>query len=198
MRTSAAMAPLLRREHRVQVHLGDLGEVADELETRDDQVGERLAVDRLAAAHALAASRRPGCRRASRARRRFVAGARRKVMSFSTSTSTPPRPKATSLPKLPSVTAPTMTSWPPVDHLLHLHAEDLRVGLVLLGVGEDRVVALARLRRRSSRRRCTPPASVLCRMSRRDDLQHAPESPSPAAIFDAPRRREWRRLPSAR
>ena len=42
-----------------------------------------------------------------------VAGARRKVMSFSTSTSTPPRPNATSLPKLPSVTAPTITSWPP-------------------------------------------------------------------------------------
>ncbi len=43
----------------------------------------------------------------------LVAGARRKVMSFSTSTSTPPRPNATSLPKLPSVTAPTITSWPP-------------------------------------------------------------------------------------
>ena len=43
----------------------------------------------------------------------LVAGARRKVMSFNTSTSTPPRPKATSLPNDPSVTAPTMTSWPP-------------------------------------------------------------------------------------
>ena len=36
-------------------------------------------------------------------------------MSFSTSTSTPPRPNATSLPKLPSVTAPTITSWPPLS-----------------------------------------------------------------------------------
>ena len=43
-----------------------------------------------------------------------VAGARRNVMSLSTSTSTPPRPNATSLPKLPSVTAPTITSWPPL------------------------------------------------------------------------------------
>ena len=43
----------------------------------------------------------------------LVAGARRKVMSFSTSTSTPPRPNATSLPNDPSVTAPMMTSWPP-------------------------------------------------------------------------------------
>ncbi len=30
----------------------------------------------------------------------WLVGARRKVMSFSTSTSTPPMPKATSLPKL--------------------------------------------------------------------------------------------------
>jgi hypothetical protein len=44
-----------------------------------------------------------------------VTGARRKVMSFKTSTSTPPRPNATSLPKLPSVTAPMMTSWPPAS-----------------------------------------------------------------------------------
>ena len=66
-------------------------------------------------------------------------------MSFSTSTSTPPRPNATSLPKLPSVTAPTMTSWPPLQHLLHLDAVDLGVGLVLLGVGEDGVVGLGRL-----------------------------------------------------
>ena len=43
-----------------------------------------------------------------------LAGARRKVTSFSTSTRTPPSPKATSLPKLGSVTAPTITScaWP--------------------------------------------------------------------------------------
>ncbi|MNL39597.1 hypothetical protein D3C87_1618830 [compost metagenome] len=44
----------------------------------------------------------------------LVAGAMRKVMSLSTSTSTPPRPKATSLPNDGSVTAPMMTSWPPV------------------------------------------------------------------------------------
>src|SRR6266540_3865817 len=42
-----------------------------------------------------------------------VAGASRNVMSFSTSTSTPPRPNATSLPNDGSVTAPTITSWPP-------------------------------------------------------------------------------------
>ncbi len=45
----------------------------------------------------------------------FEAGARRKVTSFITSTSTPPRPKATSLPKLGSVTAPTRTSCAPSE-----------------------------------------------------------------------------------
>ena len=43
------------------------------------------------------------------------AGAKRKVMSFNTSTSTPPKPKATSLPNEGSVTAPTMTSCPPLS-----------------------------------------------------------------------------------
>src|SRR5688572_4085215 len=42
-----------------------------------------------------------------------VAGASRNVMSFITSTSTPPRPNATSLPNDGSVTAPTITSCPP-------------------------------------------------------------------------------------
>ena len=45
----------------------------------------------------------------------FEAGARRKVMSFNTSTSTPPRPNATSLPNDGSVTAPTITSCPPAN-----------------------------------------------------------------------------------
>ncbi len=46
-----------------------------------------------------------------------VAGASRNVTSLSTSTSTPPRPNATSLPKLWSVTAPTMTSCAPVGSI---------------------------------------------------------------------------------
>lgn len=39
-------------------------------------------------------------------------GASRNVTSLRTSTSTPPRPKATTFPKVGSVTAPTMTSCP--------------------------------------------------------------------------------------
>ena len=69
-----------------------------------------------------------------------VAGARRKVTSLSTSTSTPPMPKATSLPKLSSVIAPTIDFLAALDHLLDLHADDLGVGLVLLRVGDDLLV----------------------------------------------------------
>ena len=63
-------------------------------------------------------------------------------MSFSTSTSTPPRPNATSLPNEPSVMEPTMTSGAAGQHLLDLDALDLGVGLVLLGVGEDGLIGL--------------------------------------------------------
>ena len=44
---------LLGGEHRVEVELDDFGEIADELRDLDDDVGQRIAVDRIAAAHAL-------------------------------------------------------------------------------------------------------------------------------------------------
>src|SRR5260370_15957403 len=40
-------------EYRVEIELDDFGEVADELRHLDDDVGQRLAVDGVAAAHAL-------------------------------------------------------------------------------------------------------------------------------------------------
>ena len=99
MRTSAAMAPLFGREHRIQVHLGDLGKVrrssCDTFCDRSRASASRF--DRVGAAHALQAFPPRRCRRASTARRRRVAGASRNVMSFRTSTSTPPKPNATQL-----------------------------------------------------------------------------------------------------
>ena len=44
---------LLGGEHRVEIELDDFGEVADELRYLDDDVGQRVAGDRIAAAHAL-------------------------------------------------------------------------------------------------------------------------------------------------
>ena len=92
---------ILGREDGVEVHLADLGEVADQFGDADDHRGRgHRPADRVAAADAASASRRPGCRRAWIGRPTWSdAGARRKVMSLSTSTRTPPRPKATSLPK---------------------------------------------------------------------------------------------------
>src|SRR5204863_9097316 len=44
---------LLGGEYRVEVELDDFREIADELRYLDDDIGQRLAVDRIAAAHAL-------------------------------------------------------------------------------------------------------------------------------------------------
>ncbi len=93
----------------------------------------------------------------------MLAGARRNVTSFVTSTSTPPNPNATTLPKLGSVTAPTMTSrpaaicctWMPSIRALRLYFLALAVI-----VANPFVTSPAEPRPTS-----TPPASVLCRMS---------------------------------
>ena len=44
---------LLGGEYRVEIEFDDFGEVADELRHLDDDVGQRIAADRVAAAHAL-------------------------------------------------------------------------------------------------------------------------------------------------
>ncbi len=106
---------LLGGEHRVEIEFDDFREIADELRHLDDDVGQRLAVDRIAAAHALRASQAAWMPSSIDSASSLVAGARRKVMSFSTSTSTPPRPKATSLPNEPSVIEPMITSVPPTS-----------------------------------------------------------------------------------
>jgi hypothetical protein len=48
IRTSAAVAPLRGREHRVEIELADLGEIADELRHALDHRRERIAIDAVA------------------------------------------------------------------------------------------------------------------------------------------------------
>src|SRR6202165_3937388 len=72
----------------------------------------------------------------------LVAGARRKVMSFSTSTSTPPRPKGRSLPTEPSGMEADDDVGAPRQHLLDLNAFDLGVGFVFPGIGQNGRVIL--------------------------------------------------------
>ena len=105
--------------------------------------GERFAIDRLAAAHAprISAAAMPSSIDSASSR---VAGARRNVMSLKTSTSTPPRPNATSLPKRRSVTAPTITSWPPASFCCTWMPTIVGVGLILLRVCEDLFVGVLR------------------------------------------------------
>ncbi len=93
----------------------------------------------------------------------FDAGASRNVMSFITSTSTPPRPNATSLPNDGSVTAPMITScpppticctWTPASSALRLYF------LALLMIVAKPFFTSAAFFTPTS----TPPASVLCRI----------------------------------
>ena len=94
----------------------------------------------------------------------LVAGASRNVMSFITSTSTPPRPNATSLPNEGSVTAPMITSCPPPTICCTCTPRIcafLSYFFALARIFAKPAFTSAALFTPTS----TPPASVLCRMS---------------------------------
>ena len=85
-------------------------------------------------------------------------------MSLSTSTRTPPRPKATSLPNTGSVTAPMITSWPPASICCtwtpRMFAFALYFFALAMTVSKPFWTSSAFFTPTS-----TPPASVLCRIS---------------------------------
>ncbi len=86
-------------------------------------------------------------------------------MSLSTSTSTPPRPNATSLPKLWSLTAPTITSCAPVGSIC-CTCTPLTTAPALYFFAFATIVSYpARTACASATPTSTPPASVLCKMS---------------------------------
>ncbi len=93
----------------------------------------------------------------------FDAGASRNVTSFITSTSTPPSPKATSLPNDGSVTAPMITSCPPpticctcTPRICALRSYFLALAMIF---AKPALTSAAFFTPTS-----TPPASVLCRI----------------------------------
>ena len=129
------------REDRIEIELGDFREVADQLRDLHDDVGERLAVDGLAAAHA---AQHLGRLDAVEHGERVVAGRGRE-------------PEGHVLQHLDEHAAEAERHelaeravgdradddlGAALEHLLDLHAFDLGVGLVLLGVGENGVVGL--------------------------------------------------------
>ena len=93
-----------------------------------------------------------------------VVGASRKVTSRSTSTSTPPKPNATSLPKVGSVTAPTITSCAAASCFCTSTPSTRASGWRPLAAAMMSSKARA-TPARSDTLATTPPASVLCRMS---------------------------------
>ena len=113
----------------------------------------------------------------------FVAGASLNVASFSTSTRMPPKPKATSLPKDGSVTAPMITSCPPCNICCTCTPASVALSLYFFAlamiVAKPRSTSAALLMPTS-----TPPASVLCRISG-DTIFSTTGKPMPAASFAA-------------
>ena len=144
MRTSAAIALDRGREDRVQVHLGDFGEVADQFADTDDQLGQGLTIDGFAAAHALehlgsldAVEHRQGVV----ARRRGEAEG--DVLQHLDQHAA--EPEGHQLAEAAVGHRADDHLLPALEHLLHLHTDDAGVGLVLLRIGQDRVVGLGRL-----------------------------------------------------
>ena len=139
---------LLGREDRVEVELDDLREVADELRHADDDVGERVAVDRVAAAHAVQHLRRLD---AVEHRQRVVLGRRREaegdVLQHLDEHAAEAEGDELAEARVGDRADDDLRAA--LQHLLHLDAVDLGVGLVVLGVGEDRVVGRLAPRRRS-------------------------------------------------
>ena len=95
----------------------------------------------------------------------------------------PPRPNATSLPNDGSVTAPMMTSWPPM--IICCTCTPCRLALasyffaLAMIVAKPASTSAAFLTPTS-----TPPASVLCRISG-DTIFSTTGKPMPAASFAA-------------
>ena len=125
-------------------------------ETASSVVASALDVDARPAAHAV---QHLGRADAVDHVERVVAattGARRNVTSRRTSTRMPPRPNVTIGPNDGSLMAPMRTSWPSGSICWICTPVIVGVGLVGLGVGDDRVEALGHLVGRAAARRARP------------------------------------------
>ena len=131
-------------EDRIEVELDDLGEIADELRDLDDHVGERVAADGLAAAHAL---QHLGRLDAVEHRQGVVAGRGGEpegdvLQDFHEHAA---ETEGDQLAERAVGDRSDDDLGAALQHLLNLHAVDLGVGLVLFGIGENGVVALRHL-----------------------------------------------------
>ena len=141
MRTSAAIASDLGREHRIEIHLGNFREVGDELRDVDDDVGDRIAVGGIAAAHAF--QHLMGLD-AVQHRQRILLGRGREaegdVLQHLDQHAAEPERHQLAERAVGHRTDDDFLAAQ--QHLLHLDAFDLGVRLVFLGVRQDRRVIL--------------------------------------------------------
>ena len=128
---------LLRREHRVQVHLRDLGEVGDELRDVFDQRRERVAVDRIGAAHALQHLGRLDAveHRQRVLLRRWREPERDVLHHLDEHAAEAERHELAERGVGDGADDHFLAAR---QHLLHLHAQEVRLRVVLLGAGHDR------------------------------------------------------------
>ena len=132
---------LLGGEHRVEIEFDDFGEIADELRHLDDDVGQRLAVDRIAAAHAL---QHVMGLDAVEHRQRVVLGRGREaegdvLQHFDQHAAEAERHQLAERAVGDGADDDLGAAG---QHLLDLDALDLGVGLIFLGVGENGLVGL--------------------------------------------------------
>ncbi|MNN03070.1 hypothetical protein D3C81_1157460 [compost metagenome] len=165
---------VLAGEHRVQVQLGNLRKIGDQLRHALDHAGQRLAVGRVGAAHAL---EHLGGGNAVQHRQRILIGGRRHAEGdvlehFHQHAA---QAEGHQLAERRVGHGADDDFLAARDHLLHLHADDFGIGVVLPGVLDDGAVALLHIRRRLQAHQHA--ASLrLVQDVRRDDLHHHREA----------------------
>ncbi len=143
IRTSAATAPSLVAKTGFEIHLGDFRIVGDELRHVLDHLRERVAIDRIGAADALEDLRR---RDAVEHRQGVVLSGRRQterdvLEHFDQDAAQPEGDQLAEHRVGHRADDDFVNSRAAGEHLLHLDAEQVRLRVVLLRVGDDGVVA---------------------------------------------------------
>src|ERR1700730_4251639 len=127
---------LAGREHRVQIHLGNVAKIRDELGDVLNQRGQRLAMDRIGAADGLQYfSRGDAVEHRQRVFARRGSEAKGDVLQHLDQNSTEAEGDQLAERRIGDRADDDLLAAG--EHLLHLDAEELRLGIVFLGVGHD-------------------------------------------------------------
>ena len=135
---------VLGGEDRIEVKLGDLRIIVHKLRNAHDHIGERVAVDRIAAAHAL---QHLGCLDAVKHRERLLPRDGRKAEGnvLQDLDENAAKAEGDQLAERAVGDGADDDFLTAGQHLLDLHANDLGVGLVGLRIGNDRIIGGLRI-----------------------------------------------------